>query len=211
MHVLGYFVSVGNKVLEGALARIREGRNDRNGQILKKLQDLNLDISRGDVEKHAVDGVVGRPHFARALLEAGKVSSTKEAFDRYLGKGGLAYMDRFRFSPEDGIGAIRAAGGVAALAHPYSLGLNSGGLRELVADLVGKGLGGIETYYSEHGAQQIHEYGGLAKEFNLVTTGGSDYHGDLTPDLMIGRGFGPLKVPDEVVDDLRAAAGRESQ
>ena len=73
------------------------------------------------------------------------------------------------------------------------------------------GINTEEKRQQQSGAQQIHEYGGLAKEFNLVTTGGSDYHGDLTPDLMIGRGFGPLKVPDEVVDDLRAAAGRESQ
>lgn len=211
MHMLGYFISAENEELGAALAKIREGRSDRNGQILAKLNELGLGIAREDVEKHAVDGVVGRPHFAKALLDAGKVSSVKDAFNRYLGKGGLAYMDRFRFPPGEGIAAIRASGGVAVLAHPYSLGLNLSELRELISDLSTRGLGGIETYYSEHGSQQIRDYGELAKEFNLVTTGGSDFHGELTPDLMIGRGFGPLRVPDEVVDSLRAASGRDSQ
>ncbi|MBP7830753.1 MAG: PHP domain-containing protein [Kiritimatiellae bacterium] len=204
MHMLGYFIRPDDAVLEERLAWIREGRDKRNAEILAKLNALGFGIEWNDVAKHAGADVVGRPHFAQVLLERGIVKTKDEAFDQYLGKGRAAYAERRRFSTEDSIALIRAAGGVAVLAHPFTLGLDDARLRELVQRLAGQGLGGLEVYYSEHSANLQQAYMKLAQDFGLVATGGSDFHGALAPDIKLGSGFGGLRVPDEVVEKLEA-------
>ncbi|MEI6807277.1 MAG: PHP domain-containing protein [bacterium] len=208
MHMLGYHVDPGNAVLSQVLAKIRSGRDDRNSLIIEKLNRIGKNITMADVLKHVTEEVVGRPHFAEAMMDKGYVSSVKEAFDFYLGKGKAAYVDRFRFTPEIGIESIKTAGGVAVLAHPATLGLKDKALREFVGTLAEAGLGGIEVYYSEHSSDQVIFYSALAREFKLVKTGGSDFHGKTTPDMRLGRGFGPLRVEDELLEPLEAAAGR---
>lgn len=208
MHMLGYHVDPENAILGEALAKIRSGRDDRNSLIIERLNRIGKNITMADVLKHATEDVVGRPHFAEALMDKGYVSSVKEAFDFYLGKGKPAYVDRFRFTPEIGIESIKKAGGVAVLAHPATLGLKDKALREFVGTLAEAGLGGIEVYYSEHSSDQVIFYSALAREFKLVKTGGSDFHGRTTPDMRLGRGFGPLRVEDELLGPLEAAAGR---
>jgi len=113
-------------------------------------------------------------------------------------------MDRFRFTAEDSIAAIQAAGGVAVLAHPFTLKLGHDALRTMVGDLVKVGLAGIEVYYSEHGPDLVQQYLHLTQEFGLLATGGSDFHGASNPDVAMGRGFGQLRVADELADALVA-------
>lgn len=208
MHMLGYLIDPAHAELSQALGALRGGREDRNRLILKKLNDLKLVLTWEEVAAFADEDVVGRPHFAQALLARGYVRTKEEAFDRYLGKGKPAYVDRLRLTPEESIRVIRAAGGVAVLAHPFTIQRSAGELRKLVATLVESGLGGIEGYYSEYTYEQQSEYQQFARDFNLIMTGGSDYHGAFNPDIALGRGFGNLKVPDELLTPLYARAGR---
>ena len=203
MHMLGYFVDPACPVLEEALGHIRCGRSERNAQIVAALCELDMPLTLEEVAAYADEDVVGRPHIARAMVGKGYVSSTREAFDRYLGKRKPAYADRFRLSPEESLGVIRAAGGVSVLSHPLTLGLGSDALRREVAGLAEKGLDGVEVYYSEHKPDQVAQYKALAREFDLVMTGGSDFHGSLNPAISLGRGFGGLNVPDILLDELR--------
>lgn len=208
MHMLGYLIDPLSVELDEALSKMRGGRDDRNGEILEKLNRLGLKLTMADVQKFASEDVVGRPHFAQAMMEKGYVGTSKEAFDLYLGKGKPAYVDRFRLTPEAGIEAIRKAGGVSVLGHPATLGLKDKELREFVGSMAQAGLHGIEVYYAEHTGAQIAFYSAMAKEFKLLMTGGSDFHGNLTPDIRLGRGFGSLRVQDELLGPLFEAAGR---
>jgi predicted metal-dependent phosphoesterase TrpH len=208
LHLLGYFLDHTCAALSEGLHRIRTGRETRNRTILQKLNELGIALEWEDVSRHAGSDVVGRPHFAAALIDKGQVKSRREAFERYLAKGQPAYADRFRFSPEEGINLITKSGGVAVLAHPSTLTLEKRALRERVAALRDMGLGGIEVYYPSHGDEQTASYEKLARELDLVTTGGSDYHGAASPHIAMGRGFGSLKIPFRIVDDLRSRCSR---
>lgn len=204
LHVLGYYIDTAEPRLQEVLVLIRDGREIRNRKILEKLQGLGMELSWDDVKAFAAEEVVGRPHFAQAMVEKGYVSSKDAAFKRYLGKGKAAYVDRFRLSIKDSIAVIAGAGGLAVLAHPFTLELNAEQLRVHIAELVDCGLQGIEVYYAEHTPAQVAEYAALVKEFGLVATGGTDFHGAINPAVKLGRGSGSLHVPDEILDALEA-------
>ena len=204
MHMLGYYVDPEHAELGQALARILASREDRNQAILQKLNDLGMPLTWDEVARHAGSDVVGRPHFAQALQARGYVRDKDDAFERLLGKGKPAYVNRYRLTPAEGIRLIRAAGGLPALAHPFGLGKGNGALKTLVHELTDAGLEGIEAYYSEHTAPQQALCLALARECSLVPVGGSDFHGALNPDIQLGVGFGNLRVPDEVADQLQS-------
>ncbi len=208
MHVLGYYIDCANASLQAGLAKIQHGREARNREILRKLNELDMDLVWEEVSGLSGEDIVGRPHFAKALVERGYVKSARQAFDRYLAKGKPAYAERFRLTPAAGIGLINGAGGVAVLAHPSTLSLGRNDLEQLVGDLVAQGLGGLEVHYSEHTSKQVQAYLKLARKFKIVATGGTDFHGDLNPGLRLGRGFGDLEVPDELLIELRSARDR---
>ena len=205
MHVLGYFIDHTNPALQEKIERLRKGRDKRNVEILKKLNKLGYRLLWEDIEKQAGRGVVGRPHIAAALVERGRMKSKKAVFDLLLAKGRPGYVDRDRYSAKECIDFIRQAGGVAVLAHPATIHLPDGQLRILIGELKECGLGGIEAYYAEHRPENIRKFTGWAEELGLVCTGGTDFHGMNSPDLKLGRGFGQLRVPDEVLEQLKAA------
>lgn len=202
LHILGYGIDPDHPGLQERLARIIESRDWRNQQILAKLQEMGLELEWNEVEECAGDDVVGRIHFAQALINRDYVFSTEEAFEQYLGKGGPAYVDRYRLSSADGIGMIREAGGVAVMAHPFSWMSDDAELEAGLRLLKQQGLAGIEAYYSEYDPEQTITLLRLAKKYDLLVTGGSDYHGLIKPDLEIGRGFGKLCVPDDCLMPL---------
>jgi 3',5'-nucleoside bisphosphate phosphatase len=208
MHLLGSYVDAEHPELSAALGRVLEGREDRNQLILKRLNELGYALTWDEVAQNAGEDVVGRPHFAQALQARGFVKNKDDAFERLLAKGKPAYVDRFRLTPAEGLRLIRAAGGVAALAHPFTLGLNNTKLRALVGELHELGLEALETYYSEHTPEMEARYLALAREFDLVPVGGSDFHGAMNMGIKLGVGFGGLRVPDEVVEQLHARASR---
>jgi len=147
---------------------------------------------------------MGRPHFAVALVEAGAAESIDDAFDRYLANDRPAYVGKARLTGPDVAALARDSGGVAVLAHPYSMGLEGTELARVVGDLAESGFGGIEAIYGRYSPRQRTELGHLARRFDLVATGGSDHHGTSKPDLRVGTGQGDLKVPDKVLGLLEA-------
>ncbi len=206
MHILGYLIDPVSPTLLEKIEKVRTGREERNVGILKKLNKLGYILLWSDVEKHAGRDVVGRPHFAAALLERGLVKSKKAAFDLLLAKGRPGYVERYRYTAKECIELIRMAGGVPVLAHPATLNLPDNQLLALVRELKDCGLGGLETYYGENQPKNMRKFSGWAEELALIRTGGTDFHGKNTPDLKLGTGFGQLCVPDEVLDQLRADA-----
>lgn len=205
LHMLGYGVRHEDVALIRALDWILEGRDARNIEILRKLNKAGIKMTMEDVRACAGSDVVGRPHFAAALIKKGYVRNKREAFSRYLARGRIAYAERRRMSGEDTCAIIRAAGGFPSIAHPFSLELDRNGLRDFCVRLKDHGLMGLEVYYPEHTPGMMREYLKICDEVGLIATGGSDYHGAATPDLHIGRGFGGLKVPDEVFSRIQAA------
>ena len=147
---------------------------------------------------------VGRPHIARALMEAGYVSAIQEAFDKYLRSGAPAHVNKFRFPPPEAINMIREAGGVPVLSHPFTLGLGSVyALKNTLVELQGLGLAGVEVYYSEHTQEQEALYLKLARELGLLVTGGSDFHGLNKPEVVFGKMRSQKKVIYRLVEALK--------
>ena len=205
MHILGYFIDHTSEVLLEKIATVRQGREERNQEILKKLNKLGYRLTWSDVEEHAGADVVGRPHFAQALVKKKLVKNKKSAFDLLLAKGRPAYSERYRYTAKECIELIGQAGGISVLAHPATLYMPEDQLKGLVKGLALLGMGGIEAYYAEHHPENIKLFKSWADEMGLICTGGTDYHGKNTPDLRLGCGFGKLHVPDEVLDHLKAA------
>jgi len=204
LHMLGYFVDHTDKSLNDHLEWIRTGRETRNKEILHRLVELGFHLTWKEVASYAGEDVIGRPHFARALIEHGYVKDTQEAFDRYLARGKPGYAERRRLAPEDCIELIRQAGGLPVLAHAFTLGLKKLELRKLLNFLRDVGLEGLEVYYSEHTPEMQRTYAKLARDYGLVPTGGTDYHGAASPDLKLGSGFGNLNISHAVVDAMEA-------
>lgn len=174
VHILGYDVDVHSAELCERLERMRVQRKERICKILDNLAAMGIRLDASSLD--GIKGSVGRPHVARLLIEGGYATSVNDAFDRYLGEGAKAYVPSRRITPAEGVKLIRAAGGVPVLAHPMLI-KQKGRLSDLVQGLVGVGLGGIETYYPSHSAQDIAILSDIAKRNGLITTGGSDYHG----------------------------------
>ena len=205
MHILGYLIDPTSAVLLEKIKKMQRGRDQRNQEILKKLNKLGYVLQWSEIEQQAGKDVVGRPHIAAALLQRGYVKTRKAAFDLLLAKGRPAYADRYHFSPQESIEMIHAAGGAAVLAHPATLALKDKALKQMLEELKGYGLDGVETYYSSHRPDQIAKFAQWGEELGLICTGGSDFHGANTPDIKVGTGFGQLNVPDEVLAQLKSA------
>ncbi|MBU0678893.1 MAG: PHP domain-containing protein [Verrucomicrobia bacterium] len=204
LHILGYFVEPGSTALAEALHRIRESRDVRNREIFHNLNRLGLSLNWSEVEKYAGEDVMGRPHFAAAMVGKGYVKDKNTAFNKYLGRGKRAYAERYRPSPLECIDLIKSAGGVSVLAHPFTLELSPKQTRSLLSKLRSFGLEGLEVYYPAHDAHLTREFLNLARELDLVPTGGTDFHGEGSPDIKLGSGFGGLEVADETIALLEA-------
>ena len=206
VHVLVYFVDDRSSPLGLELDRLRDDRRTRNAALAERLQQLGIPVTVEMAAVHAgtVAGI-GRPHFAQAMVDVGAVDSVDEAFARFLGNGGAAYVPKGRLTVPDVCRLARDSGGVAVLAHPHTVGLAGDALAAAVADMAAAGLVGLEAVYGRYSTRQRTDLGNLARRFGLVPTGGSDFHGATKPDLHVGTGTGDLKVPDRVLDQLEAA------
>ena len=202
VHVLGYYVGHAQDWFQEFLGSLRDGRENRAERMVGKLNALGIPIEYARVRALA-EGAVGRPHVARALIEAGAVRSTEEAFQKYLGRAGPAYVERMKVTPEDAVRVIRRAGGIAVLAHP------GWGVRdELIPPLVDAGLEGLEAYYPDHTPAMTDRFLELAARYHLLVTGGTDFHGG---DVATRVGIGSQYVPPDVVDRLKARYAEKSR
>jgi 3',5'-nucleoside bisphosphate phosphatase len=207
-HMLGYFIDPADPQFQARLERLRATRLDRIQHILERLHSLNVEISLAEVEQVAGSGTIGRPHIAQVLIDKGYVKGMKEAFERFLGVRGAAYVRRVVPEAAEIITWISDAGGVPILAHPYWEGLNANETVVSCRTMVDQGLRGLEVFYGTFSARQISSNLHLARHFGLLVTGGSDFHGTFKPEISIGSGRGSLNVPSTVMDHLRRAAGR---
>ena len=203
LHVLGYLVDPGNGVLRQHLDWLRQGRSARNEAIYSRLNMIGLRLRWDEIEKQARGGIVGRLHIAKAMVTRGYVPSVKEAFSQYLGRSRPAYIPRRTLDPAGCIELIHAAGGVAVLAHPYTLDLSAGLMQELLDYLTQAGLDGIEVFYPAHSDRQVQTFIRMAAEFGLVMTGGSDFH-DAPDELKyLGLGASEKPIPGSLIESLK--------
>lgn len=205
IHLLGYGFSVYDKKLNAIFNEAKHSREQRNPQIIEKLRSLGFDITIKQVEKRFGANQTGRPHIAELMKELGYVESFREAFDKYLGKGKPAYVDKFKVSCETGIQAILDAGGVPVLAHPGLLSFaKSGELEDFVDMLTAYGLKGIEVYYTDHDENLTAYLQSLAEQKKLLVTGGSDFHGSFNLGVELGKGKNNLNIDAQIFTRLIA-------
>ena len=193
VHVLGYYIRYKDPDLCSKLALFRDLRLERARRMVAKLGRMGLPLDWDRVREIAGDAAVGRPHIARALLEQGYISTLDEAFHLYIGRNGPAYADRFKLSPVEAVRTILAADGLPVLAHPLHA-------THLVPELARNGLAGLEVYYPGYLSDDTRFLLNLAADYDLIATGGSDFHGDVLP----AHDLGGIVVPEEVVESLLA-------
>jgi predicted metal-dependent phosphoesterase TrpH len=175
IHILGYYLDYKAERLTKLLQEIHNSRHNRATEIIDKLNSIGVHITLEQVEAIADNGIIGRPHIARALIESGYIQNIKEAFDKYIGKGKAAYVDRYKITCKEAIDLIKDLGGVSVLAHPGLLRDTS-----IISSIFGMGLNGIEVYHTKHTAETITKMLCIAHARKLIITGGSDCHGMLT-------------------------------
>ncbi len=210
MHILGFFPNWNLKTENAMepLAEIRRNREIRNPLIIEKLQKLGCDITYNEVQEFANNDVVGRPHIAAILEKKGYVRNFKDAFDKFLAKDAPAFVAKQIFSPEVAISLINNADGISVLAHPGSLKIsNEGKFRWFLEYLIDCGIKGIEAYCLSESEPDTQKYLRLADDYNLIVTGGTDFHGSHKPDIKLGYGFGGLNIPDSCLESLKIEIG----
>jgi predicted metal-dependent phosphoesterase TrpH len=199
VHVLGYFLDWQNRRFQGRLDRLRRSRLERGQKMLAKLKRLGIEVSWHRVQELAGDGAVGRPHIALAMMEAGRISSLEEAFDRYIGRNGPAYVEREKITPVEAVQLLINASALPVLAHPRDL----HNLDSLLLELKEAGIIGMEVYYQDYDQEAIDRLLAIARQHDLLPLGGSDFHG-------IGgaheRDLGDIPLPFEPVERLVALA-----
>ncbi|MBM4065496.1 MAG: transcription antitermination factor NusB [Planctomycetes bacterium] len=182
VHILGYFIDIHNVSLQKILKVAHEDRLKRIYAIAEKLRGLHVDIDPQEIFTLAGKGSPGRMHVAEVIWKHGYCNTILESFSKYIGDHGPAYVPKKTLTPQQAIELIREAGGVAVLAHP---GLSQ--RDHVIEDLVKYGLQGIEVYYPSHTPQAVKKYQKIAKKYNLVETGGSDFHGERKADTPIAK------------------------
>jgi len=194
-HILGYLLELASKEFLETISLFRNYRIKRIEQMVVKLQMMGFPVVMDRVMAISGTGSVGRPHLAAAMVEAGVAANLTEAFDKYIGRGCSAYVPRYKIEPAEAVQLIRKANGVPVLAHP-GLGNSS----KLIPELVPKGLAGIEAFHPAHSRELSEYYYRLAEKYNLIATGGSDYHGLGHKE---GRSLGMVTVSYAVLQEMK--------
>lgn len=194
VHVLGYFVSPGDGDLARVLARLRRARVERAQEMVKRLARLGLHLRWEEIRAQAGTESVGRPHIARALVQAGYVPTVKAAFELYLNRGCPAYVPRMKLTPAEAIALVQRSGGVAVLAHPGLL-----SRPEVLEELLPLGWQGVEVFYPQHSELVMAALLAIARDRGLVPTGGSDFHGE----GHAGPSLGACTVSSQLVAELK--------
>lgn len=204
IHILGYYIDYKDQEFLKTVGYYRHLRENRNVEMLARLQGLGFPITASLLEERfGRDTVITRAHYAMLLQEKGIVKDTGEAFERFLNPGCPCYVPRTKISVTDAVRLIIKAKGKPVLAHPVLYHLDEIELDTLTALLKEAGLMGIEAIYSKNQTGDEDRFRALAKKYHLFITGGSDFHGTAKPGLMLGTGYGNLAIPAELLDNLR--------
>ncbi len=197
VHLLGYYIDFRDPDFLSMLEVMRDSRVNRARRMVEKLAQLGMPLSWERVKELAGEGSVGRPHVAQAMLEKGYISTMAEAFEKWIGREGPAYVERYKLTPAEAIALVRRVGGIPVLAHP----LDIPDLEGMLAQLTSHGLLGLECYYGKYTEDQVAYLAALADKYGLICTGGTDFHGlPNMDDVPLGGTYVPL----EVVEELKA-------
>lgn len=199
VHVLGYFIDYTDRELLEKLEQFRNSRLRRAKGMVAKLDKLGVHLDWQRIEQIAGSSIMGRPHIARAMLEKGYINSFKQAFTDYISRNGPAYVEREKLTPAEAVALIIEARGLAVLAHPFT----TGDPEALTKELTAAGLAGIETYYDNYTKEEIDRLVKLAQKHNLITTGGSDFHGLDSNESVIGGTDLPLASVEQLIAKAR--------
>lgn len=203
IHILGYNIDYTLPELREALVRVAEERDNRNRKMCENLHGAGFPIDYEALTERFGSTILTRAHFARFLLEQGAIPSIDAAFKKILAEDGPYFVPRRYLTPEEGISLIKKAGGKPVLAHPLLYKFSVTQLHDLITELKGYGLVGIEAMYSRNRGNDEAFVRKLARDFDLFITGGTDFHGANKPDLEIGRGEGNLRVPVMLLENLK--------
>ena len=196
IHILGYFIDYDNPELMERLKRFRDSREGRARGMVDKLAKLGINIDYKRVQEIAGEGAIGRPHVAQAMLEKGYISSFKEAFDKYIGREGPAYVEREKMTPEEAVALVLRSGGLPVLAHPFTVKEPE----RWTIELKKAGLVGIEAYYKDNTPEITQATLEMAEKYGLIVTGGTDFHGiEGAGDVMLGSVDVPVKCARKLI------------
>ena len=207
-HIIGLFIDPENEVLLKTIEKLKGSRKRRMEEVCSKLRGLGFDITHKEALALAGGKFVGRAHIARLMVEKGYCETVKECFDKYIALGKPAYAEKNELSAVEAVRSIRAAGGLAYLAHLNQTGYDGEQLKGLLLQLKEAGLNGIEGYYPEYTSEHIAEYRALAEELSLSLSGGSDFHGGMKPHISMGTGKGDLVIPYCVLENMKGILRR---
>lgn len=201
LHILGYFTELDEEALNRELKWIKEARTERNRSILERLASHDMDLSMADLNASAGDDTIGRLHIAKLMKEKGCVNSMKEAFE-HINHGCCCFVPRETLSAEKAIELIRDHGGISSMAHPFLIPGQNETLRKILDAIVGYGIDAIEVYYIEHTQENTELLEKMSGERSLMSSGGTDYHGDNKPGVRLGLGRGDMRIPYHLMEKI---------
>lgn len=204
MHILGLLIDYKNKEFIQKLDYLKKNRGERNSKVFELIRKNGMDITIEDVTGQKNGGNLentGRAHLAKALVKKGYAKDMQDAFDKYLKKGRICYVERVTFSPEESIRIIKNAGGAAILAHPCYITQDRNELEKLLKELMGYGLDGFECMYSDYSEDYQKMCMEIADKLGLLKSGGSDFHADNRPHIKLGYAGG--RIPYEYLQKLK--------
>ena len=205
IHVVGLYINYDAPAFQARLKSFVDSRINRNIKMCRNLQEAGIDITFDKLCAANPGAVITRAHYAAYLTEHGYVTSRAEAFSKYVGDNCKYYVPREKITPAQAVELILQAGGVPILAHPPLYHMGNERLDALVGVLKQAGLMGIEAFYSSYSNQDERDMLRLAKKYDLLLSGGSDFHGDNKPGLDLGTGYGKLFVPYEILEKIKEA------
>lgn len=209
VHIVGLYISYEREAFQSALGSFVDSRVNRNRKMCENLQGAGIDITYEKLLAMYPDAVITRAHYASYLLEHGYVKSRQDAFARYLGDHTKYFVPREKVTPSQAVELILKADGVPILAHPPLYHMGNDRLDTLVSSLKADGLMGIEVFYSTYSNQDVRDMQRLAEKYDLLVSGGSDFHGANKPGLDLGCGYGRLYVPEETLLKIKEALSRK--
>ncbi len=208
-HIIGLFIDPENETLLKTIEKLKGSRKRRMEEICSKLRALGFHITHDEALEIAGGNFVGRAHIAKLMVEKGYCGTVKECFEKYIGLGKPAYADKNELSAVEAVKSIRAAGGLAYLAHLNQTGYDIEQLEKLLIQLKEAGLNGVEGYYPEYTSEHTAQYRALAEKLSFSLSGGSDFHGGMKPHISIGTGKGDLVIPYYVLENMKSIISRQ--
>lgn len=207
MHILGLYIDYENEEFLNKLYKLEHSREIRNKKMIERCCELGFEITEEEVlacKDSNFSGSIGRPHIAQVFINRGYAKDKDEAFEKYLKKGKCCYVGRDLYTSGETIAMIKAAGGIAVLAHPIYISRDYDELFGIISELKELGLDGVECRYWEYDDDFTEMITKLCDHLGLLKSGGSDFHGDVKPGLMLGCGTGNLKVPYEYLEKMKS-------